>query len=70
MIYQLPPPPPPNPPPEKPPPPEPPLIPLPLGAENIADVRLDVTEFIEREKLWGLKVLNPPGDTYHSGGSW
>ncbi len=43
-IYQLPPPPPPKPPPEKPPPPPPPL---PLGAENIADPRLDVIELKE-----------------------
>jgi len=51
--YQLPPPPPPNPPPEEPPPPKPPpppLMPLLLGAEYIAEARLEVAELMEREK--------------------
>ena len=51
--YQLPPPPPPNPPPEEPPPPKPPpppLMPLLLGAEYIAEARLEVAELMDREK--------------------
>ncbi len=48
--YQLPPPPPPKPPPEEPPPPKPPPLPpplLPLGAENMAELRFEVTELRE-----------------------
>lgn len=62
-FHQLPPPPPPPPPPEDPPP----LAPLPLGDEKVADARLEVKELIELEKLCGLKVLNPPGETYQLG---
>jgi len=32
----------------------------------MAELRLDETELIECEKAYGLKVLNPPGDTYQS----
>jgi hypothetical protein len=48
--YQLPPPPPPKPLPEEPPPPKPPPLPpplLPLGAENMAELRSEVTELRE-----------------------
>jgi len=68
LIYQLPPPPPPKPPPEEPPPPKPPPPPLDLGAENIAEPRFEVTELREWVNAYGLKVLNPTGDTYQSGG--
>jgi len=71
--YQSPPPPPPKPPPEEPPSPKPPPSPpppLPRGAENVAEERLEVIELTEWEKPSGLKVLNPTGETYQSGGSW
>jgi hypothetical protein len=53
LLHQLPPPPPPNPPPEDPPPrePPPPLPPLPRGAENMAEERFEVTDWIEWEKV-------------------
>jgi hypothetical protein len=35
----------------------------------MADERFDVIEPIEYEKCEGIKVLNPPGETYQSGGS-
>ena len=37
------------------------------GDEKVADARLEVKELIELEKVCGLKVLNPTGETYQLG---
>jgi hypothetical protein len=34
-------------------------MPLPRGAEYIAEARLEVAELMEREKWYGLNVLKP-----------